>query len=160
MKLTKTKLKQLIVEVLSEVRTKPEPPAGFPMDKLGAINDLIVSDVEGDVDQAHSIMSAFGAESYAPEYILAATSGAIEKLANNANEIGSGEPGSLVGEKRKARIATDNKAFAMAQKIAMAELGLVGKTKKEALPRAHELFDEYKRMVGMGFPSKREPDNG
>ena len=155
MKLTEAKLKKLIVEVINEGKAMPKPPAGFPMDKIEKINNLINSDMEGDVDQAHSIMSALGAESYVPDYILATTSGAIEKLAANANEIGPGEPGSLVGQDRKARIAIDNNAYNIAQKIAMAELGLVGKIKKEALPRANELFDDYKRSVGMGFPSLR-----
>ena len=57
--LTEAKLKQLIVEVLNEVKAMPKPPAGFPMDKIEKINNLINSDIEGDVDQAHSIMSAF-----------------------------------------------------------------------------------------------------
>ena len=156
MQLTKEKLKQLIVEVLSEGKAMPKPPAGFPMDKIDKINNLINSNTEGDVDQAHSIMSAFGAESYVPDYILATSTGAIEKLARSANEIGAGEPGSMPQEKRKARISIDNNAYDIAQKIAMAELGLVGKIKKEALPRANQLFDDYKRSVGMGFPSSRK----
>lgn len=80
MKLTQTKLKQLIVEVINEVRVAPQVPSGVSDKHLAKIHALIDS---GEHEMARSLLDAFGASpSYIDDYMEYGEVGDLEKLGN------------------------------------------------------------------------------
>jgi hypothetical protein len=80
MKLTQTKLKQLIVEVINEVRVAPQVPSGLSDEHLAKIHTLIDS---GEHEMARSLLDAFGASpSYIDDYMEYGEIGDLEKLGN------------------------------------------------------------------------------
>ena len=88
MKLTESKLKELIVEVLSEVRVRPTPPKGITPDQLDKIHELILSGNEENINMAQSLIDAFkGDPNYAENYIEYEEVGDLEKLGNKHAEL-------------------------------------------------------------------------
>ena len=80
MKLTQRKLKQLITEVINEVRVGPQIPSGISGERLAKIHTLIDS---GEHEMARSLLDAFGASpSYIDDYIEYNKVGDLEKLGN------------------------------------------------------------------------------
>jgi hypothetical protein len=80
MKLTQTKLKQLITEVINEVRVGPQIPSGISGERLAKIHTLIDS---GEHEMARSLLDALGASpSYIDDYIEYSQVGDLEKLGN------------------------------------------------------------------------------
>ena len=86
MKLTEEKLKQLIVEVMSEHLTKVDPPKDIPPEFLDKIHSLIDSGDPEYINQAQSFIDALGGDpNYVRNYIEYPEVGDMEKLGNEAN---------------------------------------------------------------------------
>ena len=83
MKLTKTKLKQLIVEVISEVRVAPDYDYFATDDQIVKIRSLLDSGNPESIEMAKSILDALGASPrYFDDYMRNQEVGEVEKLAN------------------------------------------------------------------------------
>lgn len=83
MKLTQRKLKQLITEVINEVRVGPQIPSGISDKNLAKIHRLIKSGKPKNINQARSLLDALGASpSYIDDYIEYSQVGDLEKLGN------------------------------------------------------------------------------
>ena len=83
MKLTKTKLKQLIVEVISEVRVAPDYDYFATDDQIVQIRSLLDSGNPESIEMAKSILDALGASPrYFDDYMRNQEVGEVEKLAN------------------------------------------------------------------------------
>ena len=83
MKLTESKLKKLIVEVMSEVRVRPAAPEGITPEQLEKIHSMIMTGEEENMNMAQSFIDAFGGDpNYAKNYIEYETTGDLEKLGN------------------------------------------------------------------------------
>jgi hypothetical protein len=71
--LTTTTLKQIIKEelakVMTEYRTLPQFPEGFPEDFQAKIHSLIDSGDEQNIEMARSLMDSFGEADYVDSYI-------------------------------------------------------------------------------------------
>ena len=88
MKLTEAKLKQLIVEVMTEVRVRPTPPEGLTQDQLDKIHKLILSGDEENINMAQSLIDGFGGDpNYAESFYQYETTGDLEKLGNKHAEL-------------------------------------------------------------------------
>ena len=88
MKLTEAKLKQLIVEVMTEVRVRPTPPKGLTQDQLDKIHELILSGDEESINMAQSLIDGFGGDpNYAESFYQYETTGDLEKLGNKRAEL-------------------------------------------------------------------------
>jgi len=82
MKLNRRRLRDLIMEVLSEHRIKPTLPAHIPNSHVAKINSLID---RGSVEQAHSLVDALGGpDDYVDNYIAYMEVGDMERLGNEA----------------------------------------------------------------------------
>ena len=87
MKLTESKLKKIIVEVLNEVRTLPELPMFTPM-QLEKLHTLIDSGDESYINMARSIIDGKkGDPNYVDQYIAYQEVGDIEKLGNQVADM-------------------------------------------------------------------------
>jgi len=83
MKLTETKLKQLIVEVMNEVRVAPDYDYFATDDQITKIRSLLDSGNPESIEMAKSILDALGASpSYFDDYMQNQEVGEVEKLAN------------------------------------------------------------------------------
>jgi len=88
MKLTQRKLKQLITEVINEVRVPPTPPKGISPERLDKIHDLILSGNEEKMNMAQSLIDGFGGDpNYVENYYEYETVGDLEKLGNKSAEL-------------------------------------------------------------------------
>ena len=88
MKLTESKLKQLIVEVINEVRLAPEPPKVLSSEELSKIHDLINSGDESYINMAKSIIDGKGGDpNYVDQYISYQEVGDLEKLGNQVADM-------------------------------------------------------------------------
>jgi hypothetical protein len=89
MKLTELKLKQLIVEVMNEVRIAPEPPKVLSSEELSKIHDLINSGDESYINMAKSIIDGKkGDPNYVDQYIAYTQEvGDLEKLGNQVADM-------------------------------------------------------------------------
>ena len=91
MKLTTTQLKQIIKEelsnVMTEYRTIPQFPEGFPEDFQAKIHDLIDSGDPQNIEMARSLMDSFGAADYVDGYIDYLEVGTPEKLGTRARDL-------------------------------------------------------------------------
>ena len=93
MKLTESKLKQLIVEVMNEVRVAPDYDYFATDDQIVKIRSLLDSGNPESINMAKSILDALGASPrYFDDYMRNQEVGEVEKLANkhgvNANSVG------------------------------------------------------------------------
>ena len=83
MKLTEAKLKQMIVEVLNEVRVAPDHRYFATDDQIRKIQDLIDSGNPEYIEQAKMLLDALGASpSYFDDYMRYQEVGEVEKFAN------------------------------------------------------------------------------
>ena len=81
--LTEAKLKQMIVEVLNEVRVAPDHRYFATDDQIRKIQDLIDSGNPEYVEQAKMLIDALGGSpSYFDDYMRYQEVGEVEKLAN------------------------------------------------------------------------------
>ena len=91
MKLTTNQLKQIIKEelsnVMSEYRTLPQFPEGFPEDFQAKIHGLIDSGDPQNIEMARSLMDSFGAADYVDGYIDYLEVGTPEKLGTRARDL-------------------------------------------------------------------------
>ena len=88
MKLTKSKLKELIVEVINEVRVAPKPPSALSTKELSKIHDLINSGDESYINMAKSIIDGKGGDpNYVDQYIAYQEVGDLEKLGNQVADM-------------------------------------------------------------------------
>jgi len=88
MKLTESKLKELIVEVLNEIRVRPTPPEALTPEQLDKIHELILSGNEENMNMAQSLIDGFGGDpNYVENYIEYETTGDLEKLGNKHAEL-------------------------------------------------------------------------
>jgi hypothetical protein len=91
MKLTTNQLKQIIKEELSDVmteyRTIPQFPEGFPEDFQAKIHSLIDSGDPQNIEMARSLMDSFGAADYVDGYIDYLEVGTPEKLGTRARDL-------------------------------------------------------------------------
>ena len=88
MKLTESKLKQLIVEVLSEVRTMPEPPEGLTPEQLEKVHSLIMSGDQESLNTAQAFIDAFGGDpNYVDQFVEYNQVGDLEKLGNQVADM-------------------------------------------------------------------------
>lgn len=89
--LTKSQLKKIIKEelsnVMSEYRTIPQFPEGFPEDFQTKIHSLIDSGDEQNIEMARSLMDSFGEADYVDSYIDYQEVGTPEKLGNRARDL-------------------------------------------------------------------------
>tara|TARA_R110001592_G_scaffold72792_4_gene222438 strand:+ start:658 stop:1113 length:456 start_codon:yes stop_codon:yes gene_type:complete len=93
MKLTESKLKQLIVEVMNEVRVAPDYDYFATDDQIVKIRSLLDSGNPESINMAKSILDALGASPrYFDDYMRNQEVGEVEKLANkhgvHANSVG------------------------------------------------------------------------
>ena len=93
MKLTESKLKQLIVEVMNEVRVAPDYDYFATDDQITKIRSLLDSGNPESIEMAKSILDALGASPrYFDDYMRNQEVGEVEKLANkhgvHANSVG------------------------------------------------------------------------
>ncbi len=93
MKLTESKLKQLIVEVMNEVRVAPDYDYFATDDQITKIRSLLDSGNPESINMAKSILDALGASPrYFDDYMRNQEVGEVEKLANkhgiHANSVG------------------------------------------------------------------------
>ncbi len=83
MKLTKSKLKQLINEVMSEVRLEPDYSDFASDDQITKIRSLLDSGDPESIEMAKTLLDALGASpSYFDDYMQNQEVGDVEKLAN------------------------------------------------------------------------------
>lgn len=88
MKLTKSKLKRLIVEVINEVRIMPEPPKVLSSEELAKVHSLINSGDESYINMAKSIIDGKqGDPNYVDQYIAYQEVGDLEKLGNQVADM-------------------------------------------------------------------------
>jgi hypothetical protein len=88
MKLTQSKLKQLIVEVINEARVYPTPPEGISPKQLDKIHELILSGNEENMNMAQSLIDGFGGDpNYVENYLEYERVGDIEKLGTKAADL-------------------------------------------------------------------------
>jgi hypothetical protein len=88
MKLTEAKLKQIIVEVLSEVRTMPEPPEGLSPEQLEKVHSLIMSGDQESLNTAQAFIDAFGGDpNYVDQFVEYNQVGDLEKLGNQVADM-------------------------------------------------------------------------
>ena len=88
MKLTESKLKELIVEVLSEIRVRPTPPEGITPEQLDKIHKLIMTGEAEYLNMAQSLIDGFkGDPNYAESFYQYETTGDLEKLGNKHAEL-------------------------------------------------------------------------
>ena len=81
--LTEAKLKQMIVEVINEVRIAPVPPSVLSPEELSKVHGLIDSGDESYINMARSIIDGKrGNPSYVDDYMRYREVGEVEKLAN------------------------------------------------------------------------------
>ena len=81
--LTEAKLKQMIVEVLNEVRVAPDHRHFATDEQIRKIQDLIDSGNPEYIEQAKMLLDALGASpSYFDDYMRYSEVGEVEKLAN------------------------------------------------------------------------------
>ena len=93
MKLTTKNLKQLINEVMSEVRLEPDYSNFASDDQIVKIRSLLDSGDPESIEMAKTLLDALGANpSYVDDYMRNQEVGEVEKLANkhgvNANSLG------------------------------------------------------------------------
>ena len=148
MKLTKTKLKQLIVEVISEVRVAPDYDYFATDDQIVKIHSLLDSGNPESIEMAKSILDALGASpSYVEDYMRNQEVGEVEKLANkhgvNANSMG------LDGD---ANLAALEDYFTELDKFEKREVGR-GRTHPDP---AKEFYDRYEKVADMYKPDEDE----
>lgn len=83
MKLTKSKLKQVINEVMSEVRLEPDYSDFASDDQITKIRSLLDSGDPESINMAKTLLDALGASpSYVDDYMRNQEVGEVEKLAN------------------------------------------------------------------------------
>jgi len=88
MKLTESKLKELIVEVLSEARTMPEPPKGLTPEQLDKVHSLIMSGDQESLNTAQAFIDAFGGDpNYVDQFVEYNQVGDLEKLGNQVADM-------------------------------------------------------------------------
>ena len=150
MKLTKTKLKQLIVEVISEVRVAPDYDYFATDDQIVQIRSLLDSGNPESIEMAKSILDALGASpSYFDDYMRNQEVGEVEKLANkhgvNANSMG------LDGD---ANLAALEDYFTELDKFEDREWKR-GRSDKDP---AREFYDRYQKVADMYEPNYDEED--
>ena len=89
MKLTESKLKELIVEVINEVRVAPEPPSTLSTKELANIHELINSGQESYMNMARSIIDGKGGDpNYVDQYVAYIQEvGDLEKLGNQVADM-------------------------------------------------------------------------
>ena len=88
MKLTESKLKKLIVEVINEVRVRPNPPKVLSPEELSKVHDLLNSGDESYVNMAKSIIDGKkGDPNYVDQYIAYQEVGDLEKLGNQVADM-------------------------------------------------------------------------
>lgn len=86
--LTEAKLKQLITEVMNEIKVMPEPPKVLSSEELSKIHDLISSGDESYINMAKSIIAGKrGDPNYVDQYIAYQEVGDIEKLGNQVADM-------------------------------------------------------------------------
>jgi hypothetical protein len=110
-KLTKSQLKKIIKEelsnVMSEYRTIPQFPEGFPEDFQTKIHSLIDSGDEQNIEMARSLMDSFGEADYVDSYIDYLEVGTPEKLGNRGlalkKDVASDDAASKIKYMRKKR---------------------------------------------------------
>ena len=88
MKLTESKLNQMIVEVINEVRIAPAPPSVLSSEELSKVHDLINSGEESYINMAKSIIDGKkGDPNYVDQYIAYQEVGDLEKLGNQVADM-------------------------------------------------------------------------
>jgi hypothetical protein len=88
MKLTEPKLKQMIVEVINEVRTMPEPPEGLSPEQLEKVHSLIMSGDQESLNTAQAFIDAFGGNpNYVDQFVEYNQVGDLEKLGNQVADM-------------------------------------------------------------------------
>jgi len=89
MKLTESKLKKLIVEVINEVRIAPKPPSVLSTKELAKIHELINSGQESYINMAKSIIDGKGGDpNYIDQYVAYIQEvGDLEKLGNQVADM-------------------------------------------------------------------------
>lgn len=150
MKLTKSKLKKLIVEVLNEVRVEPDYSDFATDDQIVKIRSLLDSGNPESIEMAKSILDALGASpSYFDDYMRNQEVGEAEKLANkhgvHANSLG------LDGD---ANLAALEDYFTELDKFEKREVGR-GRTHPDP---AREFYDRYQKVADMYKPKYDEED--
>tara|TARA_E500000305_G_C3874260_1_gene166616 strand:- start:139 stop:594 length:456 start_codon:yes stop_codon:yes gene_type:complete len=150
MKLTESKLKKLIVEVMNEVRVMPDPPSVLSPEELSKIHDLINSGDESYINMAMSIIDGKGGDpSYVENYMRYHEVGEVEKLANkhgvHANSLG------LDGD---ANLAALEDYFTELDKFEDREWKR-GRSDKDP---AREFYDRYQKVADMYKPKYDEDE--
>ena len=150
MKLTETKLKKLIVEVISEVRIEPDYSDFATDEQIVKIHSLIDSGDSESIEMAKSILDALGASpSYFDDYMRNQEVGEVEKLANkhgvHANSMG------LDGD---ANLAALEDYFTELDKFEKREVGR-GRTHPDP---AKEFYDRYQKVADMYKPKYDEDE--
>ena len=96
MRLTESKLKQLIKETLNEMMIKPTPPKGLSPDQLEKIHSLIDSNDPKMIKQARSLVDAIlGSSKYVDDYMDYQEPAHVERTAamvNRATDLHSDDP--------------------------------------------------------------------
>ena len=148
MKLTESKLKKLIVEVINEVRVAPDHRNFATDDQIVKIRSLLDSDNPESIEMAKSILDALGASpSYFDDYMRYLEVGEVEKLANkhgaHANSLG------LDGD---ANLAALEGYFTELDKFEDREWKR-GRSDKDP---AREFYDRYQKTADMYKPKYDE----
>jgi hypothetical protein len=158
MKLTTTQLKQIIKEeldnVMSEYRTLPQFPEGFPEDFQAKIHGLIDSGEPQNIEMARSLMDSFGASDYVDKYIDYLEVGTAEKFGRKVGLLKKANK----EERKAARSAGDRSMDSEreAYNMYMMKQGKIDAEAEQALraiaDRTGENYDDlYKRYVASSY---------
>ena len=150
MKLTESKLKQLINEVISEVRVMPNPPSVLSSEELAKIHSLINSGDESYINMAKSIIDGKkGNPSYVDDYMRYREVGEVEKLANK-----HGVHANMLGLDDDANLDALEDYFTELDKFEKREVGR-GRTHPDP---AKEFYDRYQKTADMYKPKYDEDE--
>ena len=148
-KLTESKLKKLIVEVLNEVRTAPKYDYFATDDQITKIHSLIDSGDPEYIEMAKVMLDALGGSTYFDDYMRYQEVGEVEKLANkhgvHANSLG------LDGD---ANLAALEDYFTELDKFEKREVER-GRTHPDP---AKEFYDRYQKVADMYKPNYDEDE--
>ena len=150
MKLTESKLKQLINEVISEVRVAPDYDYFATDDQITKIHSLIDSGNPESIEMAKMLIDSLGASPrYFDDYMRYREVGEVEKLANK-----HGVHANLLGLDVDANLDALEDYFTELDKFEKREVGR-GRTHPDP---AKEFADRYQKTADMYKPKYDEED--
>ena len=118
MKLTTKNLKQLINEVMNEVRLEPDYSNFASDDQITKIRSLLDSGDPGSINMAKTLLDALGASpSYFDDYMRNQEVGEVEKLANKHIDLGHDHVLDPPSHERLARSSSKDRERVLLKKL-------------------------------------------